>query len=160
MTQELRQQQTIGRPGYKIYSHNVSQRICQYSRKLSSFVVITGQFWCKHDGGDKTFKRIFRNIVVWQLTQQFQSKNSLNYNQLQTDRTLSALFHRQPNFLFTNVQKHFCDEKSIIIKQFVNKQNARFYMSQRSPDNLNLQSATTTQTSAMVMVEAAVAINV
>jgi inhibitor of nuclear factor kappa-B kinase subunit alpha len=50
----------------------------------------------------------------------------------------------------------FSDEKPFIIEQFVNKQNDRVYLPQRSAENLNHRLATRNQAPAMVMVWAAV----
>lgn len=50
----------------------------------------------------------------------------------------------------------FSDEKPFVIQQFVNKQNDRVYLPERSAENLQLRLATRTQKPAMVMVWAAI----
>lgn len=56
---------------------------------------------------------------------------------------------RLPNLVFS-------DEKPFVIEQFVNKQNDRVYLPERSAENLHLRLATRNQAPAMVMVWAAI----
>jgi len=50
----------------------------------------------------------------------------------------------------------FSDEKPFVIQQFLNKQNDRVYLPERSAENLHLRLATRTQAPAMLMVWAAI----
>ena len=53
----------------------------------------------------------------------------------------------------------FSDEKTLVVQQFVNKQNYRVYLPKRSAENVHLRLATRTQAPAMMMVWAPITVD-